>query len=618
MSDIIQLLPDSIANQIAAGEVVQRPASAVKELLENSIDAGSTNIKLIVKEAGKSLIQVIDNGAGMSENDARMSFERHATSKLRKSEDLFSIRTMGFRGEALASIAAISQVELKTKQDEEELGTLLQIDGSELKKHEAVSCKTGTSICVKNLFYNVPARRNFLKSNPVELKHIIDEFVRIALANPDIHLSFMQNDLEVYNLPPGKLSHRIVNIFGKNYKEQLATCEENTSHINIRGYIGKPEFAKKTRGEQFFFANNRFIKSSYLNHAVLNAYEGLLPENHHPFYVLFIEIDPKHIDINVHPTKTEIKFEDERTMYAIIRSAVKQALGTHNITPTLDFEQDANFQSITSSKLSYQNVISAKRDYEQFKKLPREKSNLANWEKLFDENKGWTSFESENQGEEPSKEITLTFESAANKISSSGSGTEKVSDFEEKSSITQIHHRYIMTQVKSGIMLIDQEVAHERILFEKFSKALENKSGASQQYLFPQTLELSPADYALVMELKEEIQSLGFVFNEFGKSTIVINGGPADITGTSEKELFEGLIEQFKKNKAELSLEVKENMARSIAKRSGIKAGQALTGGEMNALIDQLFACENPNYSPNGQLTFFILSLDKIANFFNK
>ena len=344
MSDIIQLLPDAIANQIAAGEVVQRPASALKELLENAVDAGATSIQVLVKEAGKQLIQVIDNGKGMSATDARMSFERHATSKIRTSQDLFAIRTFGFRGEALASIAAVAQVELKTRQSDSELGTLIQIEGSEVKKQEPVGAPVGTSVSMKNLFFNVPARRNFLKSNPVEMRHIVDEFQRVALSYPEVAFSLFQQDLEVYSLPAGKLSQRIVGIFGKSYQGQLVPCDENTPHVNVKGYIGKPENAKKTRGEQFFFVNNRYIKSSYLHHAVSSAFEGLIPGDQFPFYVLFLDIDPVHIDINVHPTKTEIKFDDERTVYAVIRSAVKQALGAHHVMPAIDFSVDVNFQ----------------------------------------------------------------------------------------------------------------------------------------------------------------------------------------------------------------------------------------------------------------------------------
>ena len=617
MSDIIQLLPDSIANQIAAGEVVQRPASVVKELLENAIDAGSSDIKVIIKDAGKSVIQVIDNGIGMSENDARMCFERHATSKIRKSEDLFAIKTLGFRGEAMASIAAVAQVELKTRVEGDELGVMLQIDGSTLKKQEPVSHPVGTSVSVKNLFFNVPARRNFLKSNPVELRHIVDEFVRISLANTDKSFQMIQNDLEVYHLPAGKLSQRIVNLFGKNYRQQLVACQEETMDVKITGYIGKPEFAKKTRGEQFFFVNNRYIKSNYLNHAVNTAFEGLLQENTYPFYVLFIQIDPKRIDINVHPTKTEIKFDDERTMYAIIRSVIRQALGTHNITPALDFGKDVNFQNEKAAKLNFNNVLGADYNYRQYQEASKESRNLKHWENLYPEPKE-TGEQKKEENETSSGEVTLTFESAANQMDLSVDPENQIPRREARQGIMQIHERYILTQVKSGIILIDQETAHERILYEKYLDALKKKSGASQQYLFPQSIELSPADFILVMELEQEIKSLGFDFNVFGKNSIVINGGPAEVSTGNEKALFEGFIEQFKKNKNDLSIGTVENMARSIARRSCIKSGQKLGSDEMTALIDQLFACENPNYSPAGQLTFSMVSLDKIANFFKK
>lgn len=620
MLDIIQLLPDAIANQIAAGEVVQRPASAVKELLENAVDAKSSKISVKIKEAGKTLIQISDNGIGMSATDARMSFERHATSKIRKSEDLFAIRTMGFRGEALASIAAVAQVEMKTKRTEDEIGTCISVEGSDLVVQEPVSCPDGTSICVKNLFYNVPARRNFLKSNPVETRHIIDEFQRVALAHPEISFTFFQNDMEVYNLTSGKLSHRIVGLFGKQYQEQLIPCKEDTSHIQVQGYIGKPENAKRTKGEQFFFVNNRFIKNHYLNHAVQNAYEGLLPDECHPFYVLFIEIDPKHIDINVHPTKTEIKFDDERTIYAIIRAAVKQALGAHNITPSLDFGQDVNFHSIATSALNFNKESNADRDYGQFKTSPREHSNIAHWEKMFEISKKEISDYSgaeipDFSNQQHNDQEAITFESAANQKSAL---QDRQASHENVQTIFQLHQQYIASQIKSGLMLVDQQAAHERILYEKYKAVLEKKSGASQQFLFPQTISLNPADFALVMELEPEFKSLGFLFNVFGKTDIVINGIPADIAGSDEKNLFEGLIEQFKKNKSELSIDKRENMARSMARRAAIKPWQKLSAEEMRTIIDQLFACSNPNYSPHGKVIFYILGMDKIAGFFNK
>lgn len=608
MPDIIRLLPDSLANQIAAGEVVQRPASAIKELLENAIDAGATEVKVIIKEAGKTLMQVIDNGKGMSETDARMSLERHATSKISKSEDLFAIRTMGFRGEAMASMAAVSQMEIKTRQPDSELGTILCVEASEVKKQEPVACEAGTSICIKNLFYNVPARRNFLKSNGVEMKHIVEEFQRVALANPEVAFSLYQNDLETYNLPAGKLSQRIVNLFGKNYKEQLAACSEETMDITIHGYVGKPEFAKRTRGEQYFFVNRRFVRSNYLNHAVMNAFEALLPEGSYPFYVLFIDIDPVHVDVNVHPTKTEIKFDDERSVYAVVSAAVRQALATHNITPALDFSADINL----GSKLELNRETIKEKNYSQFRTTTaQQRSNQENWEKLFNEHKG-KSFDPQQPRHE-AEHLTITFQSDANK-----STGQELDPAACNKAIFQLHNRYIVTQVKSGMMIIDQQAAHERILFEKYMGYLKNNKGASQQSLFPQTISLNPGDHSLVMDMEEEIRALGFLVEPFGKNDIIIKCMPADIGAANEREIFEGLIEQFKKNKSELSIPRKENLARALAKRTSIRKGARLNEQEMSGLIDQLFGCSSPNYAPNGQTTFHILDLNRIENYFNK
>jgi DNA mismatch repair protein MutL len=612
MPDIIRLLPDSLANQIAAGEVVQRPASAVKELLENAIDAGATHIELIIKDAGKVLIQVIDNGKGMSGTDARMSFERHATSKLSTRDDLFSIRTLGFRGEALASIAAVAQVELKSRREEDELGTLIKIEGSEIKSQETVSCERGTSISVKNLFYIVPARRNFLKSNPVELRHIIDEFQRVALSNPGIGFTFHQNDLEVYHLPAEKLSHRIIAMFGTNYKEQLIPCHEETNVINIHGYIGKPEHSKKTRGEQFFFVNNRFIKHNYLHHAVMNAFDDLLSGDNFPFYVLFIDIDPKHIDINVHPTKTEIKFDDEKTIYAIIRAAVKKALATHNIIPSIDFDHNINFGDIIDTKVE-KNFTTERQIF----RSQSDRANQENWEELykhFETDKGTDHRMNKETTEDNS---TLIISSAANNMDSSIKLNRDLL-YSENNSTFQLHQKYIVAQIKSGMVIVDQQAAHERILYEKYLSMLTSKFGASQQFLFPQSIDLNPADFALVMEMEEEIRALGFVFNVFGKNTIVVNGIPTDVPNGSEKDLFEGLIEQYKNNKSELKLDRRENLARSLARKSALKPGTKLSLIEMNTLIDQLFACKTPNYAPNGNLTVVIMDMDKIGKYFNK
>ncbi len=599
MADIIQLLPDSIANQIAAGEVVQRPASAVKELMENAIDARATQIKVIVKESGKTLIQVIDDGTGMSETDARMSLERHATSKIRKAEDLFTLHTKGFRGEALASIAAVSQMEMKTRGAGQELGTCLVVEGSDVKKQEPVACEKGTSISVKNLFYNIPARRNFLKSNPVELKHVFDEFQRLALAHSEIIFSFIQTDEVVYDLPSSRLSQRIVNIFGKSYQEQLASCQEETSLVKVSGYVGKPDFARKTRGEQFLFVNNRFIRSNYLHHAVMSAFDNLLPENSFPFYVIFIEIDPRHIDVNVHPTKTEIKFDDERAIYAVVRSAVRQAIGSHNLTPAIDFMADVNI----ISKLSQAAAQSKDVYFEERFSTSLRGANLDNWEKLYDQSKYF--------GNSPPDPHVLRFENNVHQLPG-----DRLLD--EEKVLVQLHNCYILSQVKSGMMVVNQQLAHERILYEKFLHQLKNKSAESQQSLFPQAITLSAADFALVLEMEQEIAALGFRFEEFGKNTLVINGIPANLSAGGGKELFEGLVEQFKINQSELSVPLNENLARSLAKRAGIKSGQKLIKEEMQAIMDSLFTCSTSNYSPDGMATFFIFELSKIESYFNR
>jgi DNA mismatch repair protein MutL len=623
MSDIIHLLPDAIANQIAAGEVVQRPASALKELLENAIDAKATYIQVIVKDAGKTLIQVIDNGKGMSLTDARMSFERHATSKIRNTEDLFSIRTFGFRGEALASIGAVAQVEMKTRQVGAELGTLIVMEGSEVKKQEPVSCPEGTSISVRNLFFNVPARRNFLKSNPVEMRHMVEEFQRVALSYPEIGFTFIQNDLELFRLLPGKLSHRILGIFGKSYQGQLVSCLEETPHLNVRGYIGKPESAKKTRGEQYFFVNNRFIKNNYLNHAVSNAFEGLMASDMQPFYVLFLEIDPSHIDINVHPTKTEIKFDDERTVYAVVRSAVKQSLGAHNVVPALDFSFDVNFTENWKSNSEQNEAVHTENTfrpdpqtldnkYKSFQTPAFQRQSVSGWERLFEGGGNSTEISRGKEIRNIGEEEILTISSKAN---------EDILQFPEVNATGatfQVENNYIVAQMSTGLMIIDQQAAHERILYERYRKQLMQTAGASQQCLFPPHIQLSQADFALVMDIKDELMSLGFVIVEFGKDTVLIQGVPADIQVNNEKALFEGLLEQFKHFKSELSLDKRENLARSLARRSAIKRGSKLDMSEMEIIVGQLFACQNPNYGLSGNKTFVKIDLQQIHGFFTR
>ncbi len=625
MNDIIQLLPDAIANQIAAGEVVQRPASVVKELLENAIDARAKSVQLIVRDAGKSLVQVIDDGMGMSETDARMCFERHATSKIRQSADLFSIRTLGFRGEALASIAAVAQVEARTRRAADELGTLLKIEGSAFKLQESIACLPGTNFCVKNLFFNVPARRNFLRSNAVEMRHILDEFQRVALANPEVALSLYQNDLETYNLSAGKLSHRIVGLFGKPYREQLSPCSEETSLVKVSGYIGKPEFSKKTRGEQFFFVNNRFVRHSYLHHAVMSAFEGILPEESFPFYALFIEIDPEHIDINVHPTKTEIKFDDERNVYAVVHAAVRKALSVHNIAPSLDFDININYHtfaftpqhpvnpspSIAPSQPPAQSAMPESPVFEKTGPRPRR-----DWAALYEDFQKQFPKEQIQTPVEPTA-TELTFESRANQLPP-GKAISRQLRAEGEPATFQLQGCYIVTQVKSGMLIVDQCAAHERILYEKYLLALQKHNGTAQQTLFPQKVELNAADFQLLMEIADEIQNLGFVFEVTAQHTVEVRGIPAEASLGDEKSLLEGLIEQFKWHQSALNLGKKENLARSLARRSALKPGMKLTLPEMTMLIDQLFASSNPNYSPDGTPTLVMLNLEKIESLFSR
>ena len=616
MSDIIQLLPDSVANQIAAGEVVQRPASAVKELIENAIDSGAGKIQLIIKDAGKSLIQVIDDGCGMSVTDARMCFERHATSKIRRAEDLFAIRTMGFRGEAMASIAAIAQVELKTRRHEDELGTCICIEGSEVISQEPVSCSAGTSICVKNLFYNIPARRNFLKGNPVELRHIIDEFQRVAFAHPEIFFTFHHDGNEIFHLPQASLKQRIIHIFGNSYNQKLVPVEEETSIIGLKGYIGKPEFAKKTRGEQFFFVNKRFIKDPYLNHAVLKAYEELLPDDSYALYVLFIEIDPANIDINVHPTKTEIKYQDEKSIYAIIRSAVKRSLGQYNITPTLDFNQETGFNGMITEKAHEDIVppsISFNPDFNPFQQEKKQERELP-----FLRNVGGNTRQETSKNWGSLYDIVKTPGTEQQQFELEPQEDKAIPKHGEKQ-LFQVHNRYIISQIKSGFMLIDQQAAHERILYERFLQQLETHQGASQQSLFPQTVSLNAVDFELVKELLPDIQALGFQVREFGKNTFVVEGIPADISSNiSEVEMLEHLIEGFKNNFSLLKLDKRDNLARTLARNAAIKTGTSLSQAEMNNLIDQLFACESPNISLQGKPVIITFTLEELIQKFEK
>ncbi len=605
ITDIIKILPDSVANQIAAGEVIQRPASAVKELLENAIDSGASAIKLIIKDAGKTLIQVIDNGCGMSETDARMCFERHATSKIQKANDLFAIQTMGFRGEALASIAAISQVEIKTKRIEDELGSSIEIEGSEVKSQNADNCPNGTSIAVKNLFFNVPARRNFLKSNTAETRHIIEEFNRVALVNPQISFSMFHNNKQVFQLYPSTLKQRIIALFGNMYKQRLVPVEQKSDIVNISGFIGKPEFAKKTRGEQYFFANNRFIKHPYLNHSVNGAFKELLPADTYPAYFLYLEVDPKMIDVNIHPTKTEVNFLDDKLIYSILRATLKQSLGKFSITPTIDFdiERSMKFPDFPKNKIVKDPSIIPNPDYNPFetgKKQAydltidnRQKSNKDNWEKLFIPDE-----------KIPDKNIN------EQKLIEPDWEQKELEQITEK--IFQIHNRYILTNIKSGLMIINQQRAHERILYERYLNMLNDRKGISQQELFPQSISFSQGDAEIIDEIKDDLQILGFNINKLGKNTFVINGTPADFPEKNISHVLEKIFENYKNNLLNLNLDKKINLARSMASNMSIRSGKVLMKEEMKALVDELFACKVPDVSPGGKPIIQIISVEDL------
>ena len=604
MADIIQLLPDHVANQIAAGEVVQRPSSVVKELVENAIDANATSIKLIVKEAGKTQIQVIDNGKGMSETDARLCFERHATSKIRSAEDLFQLQTKGFRGEALASIAAIAHVELKTKLEHTDLGTAITIEGSEVKSQEVTVTPQGTSISVKNLFFNIPARRNFLKSNTVELRHIIDEFHRVALAHPSIEFVLYHNGSELFNLPKSNYRQRIVNVFGSKINDKLVPVSEDTEIVKITGFVAKPEYSRKTKSEQFFFVNNRFIKSGYLNHAVSAAFEGLLKEGYYPSYFINLEVDPHSIDINIHPTKTEIKFEDEHTLYAIIRSAVKHSLGQFNVAPVLDFDNDTNLDTPYSykDKQAVAPVIQVDRNYNPFKdsgyKSSVQRLHTAKWESLY-------------VGVAPSPSIEppdeMAFESEA--------GNEQLFQTAQEASssaVFQLQQKYIVSSLKSGLLIIDQHRAHQRILYESFLKNMTVKSAVSQQLLFPLKLHFSTTDIEHLKSLKQELEQSGFVFESFKNESIEISGVPFNVSDSEISIIFEQLISDIENEVPEANFSATDLLAKSMAKSLAVKRGQSLTKEEQEHMLNSLFACKEPAVSPANKPTYITIETNNL------
>jgi DNA mismatch repair protein MutL len=606
--DKILLLPDNIANQIAAGEVIQRPASAVKELLENAVDAGATEIKLIINDSGKSLIQVIDNGGGMSETDARMCFERHATSKIQTIEDLFHIRTMGFRGEALASIAAVSQVELKTKRDEDETGVYIEVENSLVKKQEPVATPNGTSIAMKNLFFNVPARRNFLKTNAAEMRHVVDEFTRVALSFPQIFFSLISNGQQLFHLESGSLKQRIVQLLGNNYHTKLVTVKEDTDYMNIYGFVGKPETAKKTRGDQYFFVNNRFIKSAYLNHAVMNAYQEMIATDSFPMYILFIDLDPTVVDVNVHPTKQEIKFEDEKIIYAFVQAAVKHALAQFSVTPTLDFDLDASIQQLPSIQQPFteerQAAAVSTSIFKGFTQKNQahfiEKSELKHWRDFYESpESGVQNLKSDSK----KRNVPLTTQD---------------SQLMTETELTQLLNTYIVIPSINGFLLIHQQSAHERVLYEQLKAAAHGKPIATQRSMFPVTLELAPADATILEEIIDDLQQLGYMIEPFGKNTYVIQGTPADTIQGNEKNIIDALLEQYKHFSNELKFSKREKLIRSLAKQQAIKTGLRLTEREMRQLVNDLFACEQPNTTSDGNPTYLEFKQEQLERMIGK
>ena len=622
MADIIQLLPDNIANQIAAGEVIQRPASAVKELLENAVDAGADHIQLIVNDAGKSLIQVIDNGRGMSETDARMAFERHATSKINTIEDLFRIRTMGFRGEALASIAAVAQVSLKTRRAEDETGTYIEIENSQVKKQEPAAVSVGTSLAMKNVFFNIPARRNFLKSNTAELRHVVDEFIRVAMAFPHIFFSLTSNGQQIFYLEKGSLKQRVLQVLGSQYNAKLVTVQEKTDYLNITGFVGKPEASKKTRGDQYLFVNNRFIRSAYLNHAVMNAYQDMIAADSFPLYVLFIDLDPAQIDINVHPTKQEIKFEDEKIVYAFVQAAVKHALAQFSITPTLDFELDASIQQLDAVSKPFtdeeKEAAVSSNLYKTFTQRnqahfiePQQKTELKHWREFYES--------PQSTVHSPQEEGQQSLVGSQNKEFTSGfplSGSLLPFEILEDVPLVQFHNTYILVSTNRGFILVHQQLAHQRVLYEKYAAAVSGQSMPSQQSLFPATIHLATTDAILLHELLPELQSLGYQVEAFGKDSFIIQGVPADILKGNEKNAIEELLDAYKNFSPEMRLSKREMLTRSLARQQSVKAGTVLDEKERRNLLDQLFSCTQSNTAPDGQPTYIEFKKDYLEKLF--
>lgn len=603
MPDIIHLLPDSIANQIAAGEVIQRPASVVKELVENSLDAGATHIRICIKDAGRSLIQVIDNGKGMSATDARMAFERHATSKIKKAEDLFSLTTMGFRGEALPSIAAISQVELKSRREEDELGTLIVINGSSLEKQEAVTCAVGSSISVKNIFFNVPARRKFLKSNETERRNIFSEIERIVLVNPHIEFTLFENDLETLHLPKTGLRQRIVQLEGKHVNQQLIEINEETTLGKIQGYVGRPESAKKGRANQFFFVNNRFIRHPYFHKAVMLAFEPLIAANVKPDYYIYLQVDPDAIDVNIHPTKTEVKFENEQALWQILMVTVKESLGKFNAIPSIDFDREdaPEIPIYDPMRVTPMPRVNLDADYNPFRTSYAGKSSSSlpafGWEELYQ------GFEKDQEREK--EEMDLPMQSALFRNSGTDPDHPETELYPEH---YQYKQKYILTSVKSGLMIIDQHKAHIRILFDKYIAQIQQRKGVSQRVLFPEVLELSAAESASLPSLLDDLEALGFELSHLGNHSFAVQGVPSEIENVDASLLIRTIIEKSMETGSDVKEAIQEAMALSFAAMTAIPYGRVLTSEEMLLMVSQLFATKTPTYTPDGQRVISMIS----------
>ena len=627
MSDIIRLLPDSVANQIAAGEVIQRPASVIKELVENAIDAGAQHIDVLVTDAGKSSIQVIDDGKGMSETDARLSFERHATSKIREAADLFALRTMGFRGEALASIAAVAQVELRTCVEGEELGTKLVIAGSKVESQEAISCPKGSNFCVKNLFFNVPARRKFLKSNQTELSNILTEFERIALVNPNVSFTLYHNDAELFNLPAIQLRQRIMGVFGKKINQDLLSLDVDTTMVRISGFVARPESARKKGARQYFFVNGRYMRHPYFHKAIMDAYEHLIPVGEQVSYFIYFDVDPGNIDVNIHPTKTEIKFENEQAIWQILAAAVKETLGKFNAVPSIDFDTEGMPDIPAFESSPYAGIQPPKTtynpDYNPFNTSAVPPSSYSSkpsrdWEQLYEGLEHHSSAQ-HIQKSYPDDGDYFTAASMEQPVTPTlYDHSEEAAMGEKSSQHYQFKGRFILTSVKSGLMIIDQQRAHIRILYDQYLEQITRRQGASQGMLFPDIVQFPVSEVPVLQEIMEDLSYLGFELTDLGGGSYAINGIPSGIEGLNPVELIQSMVHTAMEKGGKVKEEVQSNLALTLAKAAAIVPGQVLTNEEMNGLVDGLFAVATPNYTPDGKTVLSVLQEDELEKLFKK